>query len=189
MMKKLAAISLLLIFLFNLGGYRLWYYLEAQSCDERIVAILENEEYDKAELVVIKIPLSLPYQTNWKEFETTDGEIEFEGTIYKYVKRKVQNGELVLLCIPHHDKMQVNTARDDFFKYTNDLAQNTPNKKSGNAGFKFKNPLNDFYLLSGSFTKACQQGIHHNFKFPPHAGHIISVPHISPEQPPDLITC
>lgn len=188
-MKKLAAIFLLLVFLFNIGGYRLWYYFEEQRSDEQIVALLENEEYDEADLVTIKIPLYLPYQTNWKEFETTDGEIEVEGTIYKYVKRKVQHGELVLLCIPHHDKMQVNTARDDFFKYANDLAQNTSDKNTRNSGHNFKSPLSDYYLCTGALLKYYLPGIHRNFKLQYKLGNLVSVSPISPEQPPDFHSC
>ena len=188
-MKKLAAIFLGLIFLFNLGGYRLWYYLEEQRSDKRIVAILEKEEYDDAELVMIRIPLSLPYQANWKEFERTDGEIEVEGTIFKYVKRKVLNGELLLLCLPHHDKMQVHSARDDFFKFANDLAQNTTSgtNKSGHSGQHYKNPFPDYYLGSNGFAKTSLPGIHHDFTFQNEIGNLKSVPHISPEQPPDVL--
>ncbi len=188
-MKKLAAIFLLLIFLFNIGGYRIWYHLQEQRSDERILAILENAAYDDEELVTITIPLSLPYQANWKEFETTDGEIAIEGTIYRYVKRKVQHGELVLMCIPHHDKMQVNTARDDFFKYANDLAGDASNNKPVNPGQSGKTPLSDFYLASIGVVNhfpvpACQ-----NFTFPYQVGHLLSVPHSSPAQPPDFTSC
>lgn len=185
-MKKLAAIFLLLIFLFNVGGYRLWFYFEQQKSDKRIVAILDKEEYDDSELISIKIPLSLPYQTDWPEFERTDGEIEIEGIIYKYVKRKVENGELVLLCLPHHDKMQLNNARDDFFKYANDLAQNTSNKSPDNNGHNFKNPLSDYYLGSIGFLRYYLPVNDHNFKFFYESGNLVSVPHISPEQPPDV---
>ena len=184
-MKKLAAIFLLLIFLFNIGGYRLWFYFEQQQSDKRIAAILDNEEYDDADLITIKIPLKLPYQTDWTEFERTAGEVEMDGTIYKYVKRKVQEGELVLLCIPHYDKMHLNNAKDDFFKYANDLAQNTSNKTPANPGHNLKNPLSDFYLGSVDLQKDYLPGIHHNFKLQYDIGNLVYVPHISPEQPPD----
>ena len=46
---------------------------------------LDNKEYDASTLIEIKVPVSLPYQTDWKEFERVDGEIEFNGMHYKYV--------------------------------------------------------------------------------------------------------
>lgn len=185
-MKKPAAIFLLLIFLFNLGGYRLWYYFEQQRSDMRMAITLDNDEYDESDLVAIRIPLSLPYQTDWKEFERTDGEIELQGKIYKYVKRKVQNGELVLMCIPHHDKMQLNSAREDFFKYANDLAQNNSNKKSETPAHNFKGPLSDYYpgdiaVIDYNLLKG-----HSGFNSQYEVGKLIYIPHISPEQPPDI---
>jgi hypothetical protein len=163
--------------------------LQENSSDERILALLDKEEYEDTDLVCIRIPLSLPYQANWKEFERTDGEIQIRGTIYKYVKRKIENGELVLLCIPHHDKMKVNSARDDFFKFANDLAQNTSGSKSANNGHNVKNSLSDYYLGSIGTGKKYLPRIDNVFTFPRQVGNVLSVPHISPEQPPDCHFC
>ena len=186
-MKKLTAIFLIVIFLFNIGGYRLWFYFELQKSDKKIETSLDEEEYNEAELITLKVPLSLPYQTNWKEFERVNGEIKLEGKIYKYVKRKVQNGELILLCIPDHNKMQLETAKADFFKYSNDLIQNNSSKKSGNSqSILFKNIGSEYYQ-SLSFFKI------NSFNNAPlsfalyKVENLASSPHISPEQPPDVM--
>ena len=100
-MKKLAAILFLTLFLFNIIGYRLVFYFVQQENDITLETSLDKAEYNESELITIKVPISLPYQTNWKDFERVDGEINFEGKIYKYVKRKVEDGQLVLMCRPH----------------------------------------------------------------------------------------
>lgn len=186
-MKKLTAIFLLLIFLFNLGGYRLWLNYEQQQSDKRLVASLDKNEYDEADLISIKVPISLPYRTDWKEFERIDGEINLNGKIYKYVKRKVQNGELILLCIPDHNKMQLQTAKDDFFKFANDLMQNNSSKKSDNSKTAvFKNLLSEYYQNSIDLNKNLIYETQQSFRLPCQVGNLVSSPHISPEQPPDL---
>ena len=127
-MKKLAAILLLLILAFNWYGYRLLSaYLEHEAAAEMEVR-LDLHHYNDEELIEFRVPLNLPYQTNWKEFERFDGEVEIAGVHYKYVKRKVEDGQLVVLCIPNETKMKLQTARDEFFKLVNDLSQ--PAKKS-----------------------------------------------------------
>lgn len=181
---------LILIFLFNLGGYRLWFYYEQQQSDKRLEASIDKNEYDKADLITIKVPLSLPYQTDWKEFERVEGEINLHGKIYKYVKRKVQKGELILLCIPDHNKMQLETAKDDFFKYANDLMQNNSSKKSDNSkAAAFKNLLSEYYQISIDFNKNSIQQTKQSFSLPYQVGNLVSSPHISPEQPPDFSSC
>lgn len=111
------------ILLYNWVGYRLVSsYLENKS-STTLEAKLDNNNYNESELIELSVPLDLPYQTNWAEFERFDGEIQIDGIEYKYVKRKVSNGKLVILCLPHKEKMNLQTARDEFFRLVNDLDQ------------------------------------------------------------------
>ncbi|HWB24124.1 MAG TPA: hypothetical protein VG738_01535 [Chitinophagaceae bacterium] len=142
-MKKLAAIFFIGLFLFNIIGYRLVFYFAQKQEDARVEASLDNSDYNENDLVTIKVPLSLPYQTNWKDFERVDGEVTLDGKIYKYVKRKVEDGQLILLCLPDEHKMRLQTARDDFFKMANDLNATSSSKKSGNS-ISIKNVLSDY---------------------------------------------
>jgi hypothetical protein len=96
-----------------MGGYRLWYYFEQQRSDKNFEALLDKEQYNDAELITIKMPLLLPYQSDTKDFERVSGEVNFNGKIYKYVKRKIENGEFVLMCLPDKNKMQI---ENQYFK-------------------------------------------------------------------------
>ena len=95
-----------------------------------MVAQLDRNDYDENQLIQIRVPINLPYHNDWQEFERYDGEIEIDGIHYRYVKRKVENGELVLLCLPDESRQMLQTARDDFFRLVNDLQHNSTNKKS-----------------------------------------------------------
>jgi hypothetical protein len=180
-MKKLAAIFFLLLFLFNIIGYRLLFYYVQQTEDAQVQASLDKSDYNEQELVTIKVPLSMPYQLN-KAFERVDGEITLDGKIYKYVKRKIEDGQLVLLCLPDVHKMRLQNARDDFFKQANDLNATSSPKKSGNT-VTIKNALGDYdklheQQLNFSITSraAYETPINISAKTIPY--------HNSPEQPP-----
>lgn len=150
--RKLISIFLLLLLAFNLFGYRLWFdYIQKQS-DLVMEDNIENQNYDESSLITIAIPLSLPYQVNWPEFERTMGEINLEGTIYTYVKQRVWEGKLILKCLPNHEKMNLETARQDFFKLANDLQQNDGNQKNKSNHNVHKNGMNEYYFYDHSFA-------------------------------------
>ena len=114
-----------------------------------------------------------------KEFERFDGEMEINGILYKYVKRKVVDGHLVLLCLPNEKKIQLQTARDNFFKLVNDLQNNTP----GNS-IVIKNPITEFWQEENNWSLAGL--ILLKQQYPVVSSRIFStVYHNTPEQPPE----
>jgi hypothetical protein len=183
-MKRLTAIFLILIFLFNIGGYRIWFYFEKQQSDKSIEALLDKNAYNEDDLITIKVPLSLPYQGDTKGFERISGEVSFNGKIFKYVKRKIENGEFVLLCLPDKNKMKLEKQKDDFFKNTSDLPQNSSKKSDNSKSISFKNSASEYEQNSFSFKLHSLKNISPNFKiYKP--GSLMYSSHISPEQPPD----
>ena len=143
-MRQLTAISLILIFLFNLAGYRaLLQYWEVQE-NTKLEVRLDQQQYDERDLVEVKIPIHLPYHSNWNDFERYDGEIDIDGVHYKYVKRKIFNDSLVLLCIPNEIKTKISTARDEFFSLVNDLQKDAGNAKSPRPTLSFQFSTGDY---------------------------------------------
>ena len=172
--------------MFNWFGYRLVTNYMQHKADAQLESRLDNNRYDESQLIEIKVPINLAYQTSWSAFERYDGEVEINGILYKYVKRKLANDTLILLCIPNHQKMDLQTARNDFFKNTNDLSQNN-SKKSGNSNpGSFKKLMSDYdghtYVLHIN-SSLYQQVFSTNYL----AGNLLNTPHLSPEQPPDCM--
>lgn len=186
MRRKLSAILLLALFLFNIAGYRVAFYFLQQYADQQMTASLENDSYDESELITVTIPISLPYYNDWSDFERVDGEVVYEGVIYKYVKRKVCQGQLVLLCIPDQKRTDIASAKDAFFKYSQDLMQHQNDHKSPNSKVVEYQPINDFqqhlisYLITTPIT-SIQQNQH-----TPLSVALSSSPHLSPEHPPQV---
>jgi hypothetical protein len=185
-LKQIAAILLALVLLFNWVGYRILSDYFEHRADFVMEQKLDNSEYDESQLVELKIPLKLPYQNNWQEFERFDGEIEVDGIHYKYVKRKVYNDSLVLLCLPHESKMKLQYARDEFFKLVNDLQHPSQNKKSdGGNSLSVKNPVTEYYSQSNYWLIPKLTALHFQFHVNNSSFHSSGF-NITPEQPPEV---
>ena len=184
-MKKLATISLLILLLFNFVGYRLVFYALQQHADKELQVRLDNETYNEEDLITITVPLSLPYLTNWKDFERTDGEITLNGKIYHYVKQKVYEGQLILMCLPDEQKMHLENAKDDFFKLANELVSSSSSaKKSGSNPVVMKLVISDYDKLQTASSVSYSNLITSIFADYPSA----SLPtgnDGTPEQPPE----
>jgi hypothetical protein len=183
-LRKIVSISLLLLLVFNWCGYRFLFNWMQQKADAKLETSLDRHQYQESDLIELSVPLNLPYQTDWAGFERVDGEITINGIHYKYVKRKIEKGQLILKCIPHHAKQQVMNARDAFFQLVNDLQQASPSKKQGTPTLAKLNISDCEEQLFWKFdTAAIAVSIQHsnNFRTPvinTGGGH-------TPEQPPD----
>jgi hypothetical protein len=184
--KKVSAILLSSLLFFNWYGYRLLTDLMQNKASNRLEAKLDKDQYDPSQLIEIRVPINLPYHNDWDQFERFKGEIELNGIHYSYVKRKVEKGELVLLCLPNSEKQMLSSARDQFFKLVNDLQQpsNGKNADKGNQ-ISVKNVLSDYdqdnHQWSLTYPEPISYIDSHNYR-----EDVNSCFHGSPEQPPEL---
>lgn len=155
-MRKLTAIFFLLLFLFNIAGYKGFFFFLTQSADERLAEkIKEGNDLEK-DLIMVKFPFNVPYLSDSKDFESMDGEVNVKGVIYNYVKRKIARDTLFLLCIENKEKTLIEKKRADFFNMVNDLDENTSKKSS------VKQVKVEYYIkqsevsLSQTYTLDCQ---------------------------------
>lgn len=146
-MKKLAAIVLLAIFTFNIAGYQLLYNLLASKSDAMLELALDAKHYNDKDLISIKQPTNLPYYNNSKTFQRIDGEVEIDGVKYKYVKCRIYNDSLEMLCIPHVAKMKIDAAENAYAKVANDFQQDNDKKKSGSPSKSFQKTLSEYETL------------------------------------------
>lgn len=150
---------LLSLLAFNWIGYRVLSRFMESKADHALEASIEKSEYDESSLIEIRVPLNAPYLSgNSTEFERFDGELELDGIHYKYVKRKVENGELVLLCLPNKSKTELQNSREEFFKLVNDL--NRTQDKSKNTNATIKSVTTEYKKESNSWTVPSLPPIH-----------------------------
>jgi hypothetical protein len=129
-MKKIISISLLVILCFNCIGYKFFAnYFENKAIDDMQTAVYNNK-YNEADLVSFKTALNQPYNTNTDGYDYVDGEMDVNGTYYQYVKMRVYNDTLEVLCIPNCTKSSISEKKEEWSKQLNDLANNKQSKKS-----------------------------------------------------------
>lgn len=130
-MRSLFAIIMLVTNLFNLAGYNLFFQYSIHQSDKRISRQLDRCEYDGNQLVEVKIKLNLPYMSDWGEYQRYDGEVEFQGVHYNYVKRKVAQDTLYMLCIPNPGKTSLYKGINNYLVNANDIPTGRENNQAG----------------------------------------------------------
>jgi hypothetical protein len=144
--KRIAAILLLGLLLFNWVGYQLYTTILQDRADKTLIADLDENNYSDADLISIKVPaVHLSSYVNSKEFQRVDGKIDIEGVQYNYVKLRYIDGNLELLCIPNKTSTHIQTARDNFFKLVNDLQHPGQSKKTEQHNSNYKSFQAGFY--------------------------------------------
>lgn len=174
---------MLCLLAFNWAGYRIFSACLVNRSDAAIHQQIDQNTFNNDELVEFRISLKTPYLAgSVPEFERVDGEAEINGIIYTYVKRKIENGQLVLLCLPNNDKKRLQGSSVDFFKLVNDIEHPSKAKDPAHSG-AFKNLLSEYQQESNCWNISAPLTI-----FQPYTtagpGYHLSGFHTLPKQPP-----
>lgn len=148
-----------------------------------MVASLDENKYNESELVEIRLPLNIPYTTNWKDYERCDGNIILNGIHYNYVKRIVFNDTMYLYCIPNQQKTELNNTKNEYAGQATDLPLNKKSDQSTtkkNNGFDEYNMGISHYNFSALINSITRSPFFNNNKLT--AGFLIK-----PTQPPELV--
>lgn len=184
-MKRLTALFLAGLFLFNLAGYRLFFHYVQKSADIRYQQSLDNNTEDERGMITLKVDLNMPYLAQNTSFERVDGEITIDGKIYKYVKRKIHNGKLVLLCLPDEKRTKLKSSREEYFSIANNLAAHSDKQSAPKASFQ-KSITTDYDSNILSYhINARVVTIHYGL--PQSESFLSSTYQNLPAQPPDLV--
>jgi len=151
--RKIAAILLICLLLFNWYGYRFVTNYLQKKADRQLENRIDIKDYNESQLIEIKVALNMPYQNNSSGFERHYGEIEINGKIYSYVKRKIEDGYLILKCIPNTAKQDIKNADNILFTANNGLDQEHNGKSNSPLNHVFKSIFGDYdnYSLSYNF--------------------------------------
>ena len=113
------------------------------KADEKMEQQIDDDKYETSQLISIKVSLAnLPYYTNTSDYTRQDGRIEISGVMYNYVKARIYNDSLEVLCIPNTEATTLLTAKDDFFRLSNDLQKQGKKPAPIAKAFKFFSPGN-----------------------------------------------
>ena len=135
--------------MFNFVGYRLVIAYMEKGSEALLERKLDRREYSDDELLSIKTKLNLPYYTSSPEFERTYGSVTIDGVVYEYVKKRVYNDTLELLCLPNAAKTKLQHVRNELSKSAADGQASLPLKKGPST---VKITLPDFYQELPAFS-------------------------------------
>lgn len=162
-LKQLLAISILIVHLFNIAGYHIVFNYFIDRSDQQLVKQVDDNHYNDAELIELKMALHLPYMSN-SPYAAAEGTVEIDGKHYNYVKRKVWNDTLYVMCLPNEAKTRLHEARNDFAAQAADSPSGKENRTTGKnsqpvleynqpiLSYNFKNPAQPVKRTTAIFT-------------------------------------
>jgi hypothetical protein len=81
----------------------------------------DTHQYSSDELVVLTIPINLPYPVESQNFERHDREFEYQGQAYRLVEHKFENDTLFLVCIKDYESKLIAQKLLEYVNLSNDL--------------------------------------------------------------------
>lgn len=161
-MIRIAAILLLSIHFCSSICYSFLFECIIQISDKHTIQQLDKCDYRNEDLVAIAVPVNMPYVPSQEEYERWDGTIEFNGTYYNYVKRRMYNDTLHLLCLPNEKITELNAAKTDYSKQLSDAPTG---KKENQPLAKKNNVLTEYNIHTTLYNFAFFTGISERLLF------------------------
>jgi hypothetical protein len=101
-LKKLIAISFLLLQLFSLYGPIALYEYCLFKTDRLFNEQISQNRYKLDDLVEVKVPVNMPTIGDWKDYTYISGQVQLKSGLYNYVKIKMTRDTIFLMCIPNY---------------------------------------------------------------------------------------
>lgn len=151
-MKRLFALVLLGVHLFNTGGYTLIFQYFIHQSEAQIVKNIYENKVDATQLVQIKLPVHSPGITDWPDYEHIQGQIQLKDVYYNYVGVKMTRDTMYLVCIANSTKTKLVNANLIVAKNVSDVpvskkGHDAPVKKA-TVGFECNIPLAKYQFSS-----------------------------------------
>ena len=113
--------------------------------DHKLESQIDNGNYNKEQLIEMKVPLLVPYYSSTMKYERYYGEFELDGRYYNYVMRKVQNDTVYLLCLANNVKTELYKAKAQYALNASDINGTSPIKKGAESMLKKIVSTTDFF--------------------------------------------
>ena len=128
-MKRGLTIVLLVLFLLNVLGYY-GVFMGLQFVNEKEMrALFDDDNFLPEEEITIKVPITVPYATDSREFTRVDGEFEHQGETYRMVKQRYISDTLHIVCVKDNTSKEIKQALNDYVKSFTDK----PSSEKGSA--------------------------------------------------------
>lgn len=120
-MKKLIAITFIVIHLFNIGGALAVHQYCVYKSDKFFAAQTAKDRYNIHDLTEVKIPVQMPGAVDWPEYVQTTGRVEFQDNSYNYVKMRITKDAIYLMCVPNYSTTRLSKENIISAKHIKDI--------------------------------------------------------------------
>lgn len=122
-MKKIIAVALLVLLLFNTGGYQLLFQYLIYESESAVNNQINSNSYKPADLQLVKIPVHLSI-VNWDDFKPISGEFRTNNNCYHYAQLKMTCDTIYMMCLRNNDRARLQNAGRAYAKDVSDAPQN-----------------------------------------------------------------
>jgi hypothetical protein len=182
-LKRLFAIVLLSVHLFNIGGYALFYQYFIHQADVQMVKEVYNDKINDSRFVELKIPVHMPTVTDWTDYEVVAGQVQLKDAYYNYIKLKMTRDTMYFICLPNTTKTRLVAANIITAKEVSDV----PMSKKGEQALKKVSTSDEYSLPVFKYQYAPFETL--NKPCYTNVAVVIHSPYIeSPGKPPNFIS-
>jgi len=116
-MRKAVALFFLFIITLNIAGYYLVF--EGWKYHNSVTWSFDPDNANAHEFIV-KLPMSIPYATQEKDWEKADGEFEYKGEMYRVVKQKIGLDAVYIACVKDQQGSKINQQQEEIARTFSD---------------------------------------------------------------------
>ncbi len=148
-MKRICSLFFLCLIVFNTIGYYGLFVLIQQQLTTPILQKIETNLNELGGNLIFVIPMELPYGSSSEEYTGADGEIIYEGDVYRLVRQKFYHNMLYVVCVKDDRSSEIRGTMADYSKlFSGQQAEHT------DSNIKIINSLSKYYTLNDH--KVCQ---------------------------------
>jgi len=169
---------LLLVFLFNVGGYYVVFNALRYQADLATRDRLNAGQYSDEEISIIKIPLAIPYPVQEGVYQPMNGKFAHDGLFYKGIKQKIENDTLFIVCVRDSNAKHIDDVMKDYQKVAND------DSSKSKQGQSLLNKLLKEYEPFETLRVELQNGWTQSLSFVPFSTDLVTNEHAVQSPPP-----
>jgi len=123
--RRILSVFFLMLMVLNTIGYYAFLMVLKDQVSQRTRARLEHGMYDVGGNLIVKLPMTLPYEVETSgSYEAARGEIVYEGSVYQRIKQRFDGDTLYVMCIRDYEATAAKHQIDRYTKtFAGDAAQ------------------------------------------------------------------
>lgn len=152
-MKRGFALFFLFVILLNIAGY----YLLMEGWKWHVsVSWSDAENQKENQEMIVRIPITVPYNTQNGEWQSAEGQFEYLGEVYRITKQKVDLDAVLLACVKDAESKLINQHLEEFVKSFTDKPSDGKQQTRVFPGF-IKEYISQHILLTSGHNGWYQQ--------------------------------